>query len=281
MGIHPDIQAALALAGGLEPEKIRLAETAIQLSAVNRPHIQLEQYYNQVRTLGHDVLKSHKLLLQTQEDSASLRCVALSDALFQLHAYHAIAHEEMPQNIHDFDMINVMQNAKGNASMLSLLCASLAHHAGWDVHLLALPGTLLCRMDYEDDRVIFDPAARCRVLSAPDLRNIVKHYAGDSAELSATYYEPISKRDALVFVQNKVKYYQIAAEDYAAAADTIDALILMAPDEHRLWLDAGVVFAKVGRLREAADYLERYIETTPDRRARHEAAILLQQIRDT
>ena len=53
-----------------------------------------------------------------------------------------------------------------------------------------------------------------------------------------------------------------------------------APDEYRLLLDAGVLYAKVDKPMAAIRALEGYIEKTPNVQDRYEAGLILDHIRE-
>ena len=103
---------------------------------------------------------------------------------------------------------------------------------------------------------------------------------GENAELSADYFEPATNREILVRLQNNIKYRQIDAEDYESAIKTVEVMRKIDPDEFRLFLDAGVLYARLKQTGAAIDALEDYIRLAPHDRDRHEAAILLQELKD-
>ena len=117
------------------------------------------------------------------------------------------------------------------------------------------------------------------MLGAPDLRKILKQTQGPEAELSASYYDPADNRAILLRLQNNIKSRQITAEDYAGAGETVAVMRLFAPGEPRLWLEAGVLAQRAGRLQEAADALTAYQPLAADEQTRRDVALMLQQIR--
>ena len=94
--------------------------------------------------------------------------------------------------------------------------------------------------------MILDPFQGCKILDAPDLRQILKNIAGPQAELSSSYYDVVSRRDILIRLQNNIKLRQIEAEDFDAALRTIAIMRVIKPDEYRLLLDEGVLRARIG-----------------------------------
>jgi regulator of sirC expression with transglutaminase-like and TPR domain len=82
-------------------------------------------------------------------------------------------------------------------------------------------------------------------------------------------------------LQNNIKYRQIEVEDYAGALKTVEGMRMIDAGEYRLLLDAGVLYARTGQPKSAIDALEEYIKKAPKDRDRHEAAMLLQELKNS
>ena len=179
------------------------------------------------------------------------------------------------------NLLRVIDRRKGMSVTLSVIYLAVAGAQGWEIYGLDFPGHFLCRIDKDGKRLIFDPFYECKVLEAPDLRSFVKQVRGENAELSASYFEPAGKRDILMRLQNNIKYRQIEVEDYAGALKTVEGMRMIDAGEYRLLLDAGVLYARTGQPKSAIDALEEYIKKAPKDRDRHEAAMLLQELKNS
>ena len=82
-------------------------------------------------------------------------------------------------------------------------------------------------------------------------------------------------------LQNNIQLRLIEAEDYEGALRTVEAMRAVDPGEYRLLLDAGVLYARTNRLQKAIVTLEAYITRAPGDRDRQEAAMLLEQLRES
>ena len=74
---------------------------------------------------------------------------------------------------------------------------------------------------------------------------------------------------------------EIGLRRHAAALKTVEIMRLVAPGEYRLLLDAGVLYARTQQTQAAIDVLEDYIKQAPYDRDRHEAALLLRQLKES
>jgi len=268
----------LAAWGRLPDDQIPLAEAALTLSALNRPGLSLDRYRVHLDKLVKETAFAHRdIVASSAEDNAVSRIEALREVLVGRNSYagDSVTYDDL-QNA---DLISVIDRRKGMPITLSILYIHVAREQGWKVYGLNFPGHFVIRVDHGSERLIADPFRECRVLQAADLRQIIKRTLGPRAELAAQYYEPASNRAILIRLQNNIKIRQIEHEDYEEAIRTVEAMRALDPNEYRLLLDAGVLYARTRRLEAAIKTLESYILQAPDDRDRHEAALLLQQIR--
>jgi regulator of sirC expression with transglutaminase-like and TPR domain len=265
--------------GHLADENVDLARTALLLSAINHPGISLERYETHLKNLSEYVgLRFDELIRSGASDDLYTRVAALKHILSDRYGYNG--NTSLHGELESYDLIRVIENREGADIALSILYIHAARHQNWDVCGLSFPGHFLVRMDYEGQRVIFDPYSGCSILQAPELREIVKQELGESAELSSSYYEACKNKDILIKLENHIKFRLIEDESYPEALETVDLMRLVDPSEYRLLLDAGVLYSRNQRYTEAIEALEAYIKAAPSERDRHDAAILLQEIRE-
>lgn len=264
--------------GALADEDIDPARAAIHIAALDHPGIVTDRYFNHLNMLADDVAAAHADLLNDgQADGSEARLAALKAVLHDQHGYRGDVQDY--NDLQNADLIRVIDRRRGMPISLALLYISTARMLGWAAHGLNVPGHFLARLDYEGARLIFDPFDSCHVMNAPDLRRLVKTVGGPEAELSASYYEPASNRDMLVRLQNNRKIRLIEAEEYESALSVVMALRAVAPDEYRLLLDEGVLCARTQRNQQAITALEAYIQKAPGAKDRHDAALLLNEIK--
>lgn len=259
-------------------DEIDVAPSALALAALTQPGINLDRYFNHLKKLTEDVAARHKELLDSgAEDNAETQLAALKHIIADKQGY--LGDERSYDDIQNANLIRVIDRRKGMPISLSILCIHAAEAQGWDVAGLDMPGHFVCRLEKDGRRIIFDPFEGFKVLGAPDLRALIKRAQGPHAELSASYYEAVKARDILVRLQNNIKFRQIESEDYEGALQTVESMRLFAPDEYRLLLDAGVLYARTKKTQSAIDALEEYIKLAPNDRDRYEAAQLLDDLK--
>jgi regulator of sirC expression with transglutaminase-like and TPR domain len=256
---------------------VDLAMAALALSTLDHEGVSVGRYVHHLERLSQDVQAAYQKAMQDgAQDNAHLRLKVLTGVLGDDYGYCGdVSYYDDLQNA---SLVRVIDRAKGLPITLSILYIHAARAQGWDIAGLNLPGHFVCRLEMDGERLIFDPFHGGEVLDAPDLRSLVKKVLGPSAELSSAYYEDTSNREILVRLQNNIKNRKIDVEDYAGALVHVQRMLMIDPDEYRLHLDAGVLYAKVDQTRAAIDALVAYIERAPYDGDRREAELLLQEL---
>lgn len=275
-----DPQSYLQEAGQGPDKGINLFDAAIALAAPEHEGVSLDKYFNHLKKISADVEARYKALLaEGAGDTAETQLAALKHILADQEGY--AGSKDDYDDLQNADLIRVIDRRTGMPIALSILYIEAGRALGWQVEGLNMPGHFICRLEKDGQRLIFDPFDRARLLNAADLRQLLKKTQGDFAELSSDYYEPAANREILIRLQNNIKLRLIDNEDYERAARVVEAMRRIDPGEFRLLLDAGVLYARVGQNVAAARCLESYIDKAPNPKDRQEAAILLQQLRET
>ncbi|MCB9989641.1 MAG: tetratricopeptide repeat protein [Rhodospirillales bacterium] len=269
-----DCRKALSAFGHEETPALSPAEIAIWAALPDHPGLSPGRYFHHLSELAAALAAAYEALQAAgHDDEPETQRLALKSAFIDDHGYDVDA--AMPGDLQNYDLVRVIDRRRGSSGALALLSAHAARALGWDMSVLDMAGAFVLRLG---QGLLFAPGDGCKILQAPDLRRLVKDRHGPAAELSATYYKPLSPHELLVSFFNTLKFRQIEEEDYEAALQTVSRMKLMAPDEYRLWLDEGVLAMRTGQPRLAQRALEAYIEQAPDPRDQHDARLLLQQV---
>ena len=274
MTSRQDIEAALRDIGVLEDDAIDLAETALLLGALDRLEGTLDPYRDHLAELGRDVGAA------VPPDAArniERQARALAEVMSDQHRYigDTLTYDD-PQNA---NLMRVIDRRKGLPVALAILYIHAARAQGWAATGINFPGHFLIRLEGGGSRIILDPFNGGVVREVADLRALLKQMAGLDAELQPDHYAPLSNRDTLIRLLNNIKLRADAAGDDRRAAELVDRMLLIAPDELSLVREAGVCNARLGNLRRATEALEDFIARSADGEGRREAETLLHQVR--
>jgi regulator of sirC expression with transglutaminase-like and TPR domain len=263
--------------GTQDDADIDLFEGALALSVQNHPGISMDKYRNHRIRLAEDAKATHADYVKGRADDVQAKINAMAETFTRRHGY--IGDDFRYNDLQNADLIRVIDRRLGLPIALAILCITMGRDLNWPVVGVNFPAHFVIRMEEGGVRRIIDPFQGCIVLEAQDLREILKTTMGPKAELSATYYEPAGNRDTLVRLQNNIKLRQIESEDYQSALATVDLMRRVAPQEYRLDLDAGVLLSRLERPVAAIEALERYVTNVSNPKDKHDATVLLQQLK--
>lgn len=206
-------------------------------------------------------------------DTTQTRLAALNHVVFGLHGYAGDA--ETYDDLQNANLIRVIDRRKGLPVALGIIMIHLARSQKWEICGIDFPGHFLLRLEGPDARLIIDPFHQGAVLDAPALRALLKAVSGRDAELEARHYEAIGDIDVLLRLQNNIKLRLIQAQRSEEACGIVDTMLMLRPEDPRLWRESGLLNAHIGRVRTALAALQTYItaETNPAPRAEAEAIV--------
>jgi regulator of sirC expression with transglutaminase-like and TPR domain len=264
-------------AGTLPDDEINLSETALALALLFLPGLNPDRYRHHFRKVAGQLREEFLTRLRNKEpDNLATRVAALRKVVHEVQGYQGDT--ENYDDLQNINIIRMIERRRGLPIALGLLYVILAENMGWRIDGLNFPGHFLIRMEKDGERIILDPFRGGREMNAAELRQLLKSIVGDRAELSHDFYAAVPRRDMLVRLQNNLKKRLIDNEDYAQAVVVLESMEALAPDEYRSLFDKGILYAKLGQVKQAAEALRRYIDKVPDARARQQAQAILRQI---
>jgi regulator of sirC expression with transglutaminase-like and TPR domain len=269
----PKICADFLREVGASGERILpIAEAALALASFERPRVGPAPYREHLRLLARDVGRH-----PGSSGDAAARAGALNEIILLKYGYtgDTLTYDDL-QNA---NLMRVVDRRKGLPVALGILYMHAARAQGWETVGLAFPGHFLIRLSDGPERLILDPFHGGRICAAAELRELLKATAGLDSELQSEHYTPVSDRDVLLRLQNNVKARLVQAEHYERAVMVVETMLMLAPDLTELWREAGLLHARLGNMRSAAAALEQVVLRAQDDTARHQAAVLLQQLR--
>ncbi|MFN3701045.1 MAG: transglutaminase family protein [Alphaproteobacteria bacterium] len=265
-----DAEAYLIETGARADPEIDLFQTVIALASSHYKGRTFERYFRHFEKLSAALKEA---CAKQAGGNPALKLKILADVMFDQFDYASDA--DTPNPLQAADMIAVIDQRKGGRDAMAILCAALARDQGWTVEGLSIPAFSALRLVDEGQILLFDPLERCKILNAADIRNALKAMQGKQAELSAAYFEPCGNREMLLRLQNLIKFHLIDLGDYAEALKIVEHMRKIAPQDHRVLLDAGVLYSKTGCDDQAIEALKLYLECDISYADRRDALDLL------
>src|SRR3984957_2006442 len=249
-----------------------IAEAALALASFDRPRIALARYRQHLRALARDVGR-HAAAAANLPAQAN----ALNEIILLKHGYSG--DELTYDDLQNANLMRVIDRRKGLPVALGILYIGAARAQGWDTVGLGFPGHFLIRLSDGRGRLILDPFHGGRILDAVALRELLKAIAGQEVELAPEHYAPVADREVLLRLQNHLKSRLIQTQRHEEAVRVIETMRMLAPDLAELSREAGLIHAQLGNMRAAVRAIEEFIAQAPEGTARHEAAVVLQQLK--
>ncbi len=260
--------------GSSSSPTLPVAEAALALASFDRPRIALARYRQHLNVLARDVGRHAAAAV-----NLSAQAHALNEIILLKHGYSG--DELTYDDLQNANLMRVIDRRKGLPVALGILYLSAARAQGWEAVGLGFPGHFLIRLSQGPERVILDPFHGGRILDAMALRELLKAIAGQEIELTPDHYAPVPDREVLLRLQNNLKSRLIQGQQHARAGQVVETMQMIAPDLAELWREAGVMQAQLGNMRAAMSSIEEFVTRSPDGAARHEAAVMLQQLKTT
>ncbi|HEC90207.1 MAG TPA: tetratricopeptide repeat protein [Alphaproteobacteria bacterium] len=271
------IRRRLARIGKQADGDIDLTEAAMVLASIDHPGGVAESYHRHLNRLARDV----GAYAGGPQEAAGCALGLRRDALRQVVAkrYGYAGSEEVYGEKEGANLMRVIDRRRGLPVVLGLIYMHVAGQLGWSAQGLDFPARFVVRLDFEGKRLILDPFAGGRTLEARDMRDLYKAVAGNQAELTPDQYRPVGNRNILLRIQNNVKVRYMRAERLDEALDTIELMLLFAPAEAALWREAGLLNARLDRVKEAVRALEEYLRHQESEAGRYRTSVLLRELR--
>lgn len=239
-----------------EPGPLDIVEFALVVSAEATPGLDLEAQRARIATL---------------RDTAAERCGGIPNPFARLDALREFlfVEERFRGNVDAYDdpansyLHAVLERRLGIPLTLAILYLDVAHAAGFEARGIGLPGHFVCGVERDGRDVIVDPFHGGHVISREDCRDLVARSTGRPDLFREEFLDGATADSMAARLLHNLKRIHLAAEDYGAALDAVDRLLILDPDDAREIRDRGILQAHLGRPGAAVVDLQTYLDLAP------------------
>lgn len=243
-----EAQAILTEAGQAEDEAFPLLEAAIACAIHDYPFRDPEP----VRVLA--AAAGDRLSERVQSETPD-------DALAETMAADLRLNGDLLNHDHagNTDIIDVAERRRGLSAALAVLYLDTARRAGVKAQGVDFPGHFLLRVETPEGPVALDPFSQGRLVLPSELTRralragLTPHVADRLDVLMA----PVSDRQTLIRLQNILFARAMKSRDFEGAERSALRRALLAPEDHRPWLDVAAARERQGALTGALEALSR------------------------
>ncbi|HEY4041979.1 MAG TPA: transglutaminase-like domain-containing protein [Rhodopila sp.] len=252
-------RAALMAIGQLADSEIDIGNAALQLARVDAPDADWRAAARHLSDLAHGaVLRAAAL----DTDDLPARATALADLLVREFDY--VGDLETYDDPANANLIRVTERRRGLPVALGVLWLHSARAAGWGSHGVDFPSHFLVALEGHKTQVVLDVFNGGQIMSARELRALLKRVEGDQAELRPGLLQPMSTRRVLLRLQNNVMTRRLEVGDLRGGLRCTEDMLLIAPDQAELWRQAGIMNQRLEQVAAARDCYQRFLDLVPE-----------------
>ncbi len=252
-------RAALKAIGQLTDAEIDIGNAALQLARVDAPEAKWQAAARHLSDVAQAVVKRAATL---NDDNLPRRAAALADLLTGEFGYTGdLETYDDPANA---NLIRVTERRRGLPVALGVLWLHAARAAGWGSHGVDFPAHFLVALEGHKTQVVVDVFNGGQVMSARELRALLKRIEGEKAELRPGLLQPMSTRRVLLRLQNNIMTRRLESGDLRGGLRCTEDMLLIAPDQAELWRQAGIMNQRLEQVAAARDCYQHFLALVPE-----------------
>ena len=274
MTIFPNIAQGLEEIGQRPSEQVDLGKAALMLARVPRPEAKMAPYLRHLEQLtaavgeysggAIDVSTQHEALVQV-----ICRRFGYTGTLQRLGVLEAA------------NLMRVIDRRAGLPVALGIIYISVARRLGWSAFGINFPGRFLVRLEAGRERRSIDPFEQGQALASHELRQRLKNLVGKSVELKPSYYDTMTSHAILLRLEENRRVRLIADQRWEEAIQTIEGMLMIAPNNSDLWREKGTLQALLGHKHAAIESLEISLQHCVGDTNRYASSAMIQELRQS
>jgi regulator of sirC expression with transglutaminase-like and TPR domain len=252
-------RAALAAIGQLVDSEIDIGNAALQLARVDAPDADWQAAARHLSDLAQGAVKRAAAM---EKEDLPARATALADVLAGEFGYSGDL--DTYDDLANANLIRVTERRRGLPVALGVIWLHAARAAGWGSHGVDFPAHFLVALEGHKTQVVIDVFNGGQIVSARELRALLKRVEGEKAELRPGLLQPMSTRRVLLRLQNNILTRRLEAGDLRGGLRCTEDMLLIAPDQAELWRQAGIMNQRLEQAAAARDCYQRFLELVPE-----------------
>ena len=251
-------RAALTAIGQLADAEIDIGNAALQLARVDAPEADWQAAAQHLSDLAKSIVRRAALV-----DARDLpaRAGLLADVLAGEFGYTGdLETYDDPANA---NLIRVTERRRGLPVALGVVWLHTARAAAWGSHGVDFPSHFLVALEGHKTQIVVDVFSGGQVMSARELRALLKRVEGEKAELRPGLLQPMSTRRVLLRLQNNIVTRRLEAGDLRGGLRCTEDMLLIAPDQAELWRQSGIMNQRLEQVAAARHCYQQFLTLVP------------------
>jgi regulator of sirC expression with transglutaminase-like and TPR domain len=173
---------------------------------------------------------------------------------------------------------DVIDRRMGIPITLSIIYLELGWRLDLPLHGVNFPGHFLVRYEGEAVQLLVDPFQNGMIRFEDEAQALLDHVYGGSVRMQPEFLRIADRRDILIRLLTNLKGNYLNRRDDRRALSAIERILVVRPESADDERDRGIVLTRLGRDRDAAAALNRYLELVPDAPDSARVRLLLDQL---
>ncbi len=256
----------------LPDEEIDLAKAALAFARTKYPDLDIEEYLNALDTMAEEVRE--RLI----EERYPLKVIkTINNYLFNDLGFEGNTRDYYdPRNSFLNDVID---RRTGIPITLSIIYLEIAKRIDFPMVGIGMPGHFIIRPEFENAGIFVDAFNQGEILFEQDCQERLQQVYQQPVKLEPRFLAPISNREILVRMLTNLKMIYLHQREFDKALTTIDAILILVPDNPNELRDRGLLYYELNEWSKAVPDLESYLTVFPNAEDALMIRILLQKIR--
>lgn len=238
-----------------DPE-IDLGRAALLVAKEEYPQLPVDRYLARLDRLAEEV--------KDRLDDERAPLVVLRQLLETLYERHGFrGNREAYYDPRNSFLNEVLDRGLGIPLTLGLVVLEVGRRLDLPLEGVSFPGHFLVRFEGEAVDVLVDPFDEGRLRFEDEAQELLDRVYGGMVRVRPSFLRAASRRDVLVRLLTNLKRIYTNVEDDVRALAVVERLLLLKPGAAREVRERGELLARLGRVSEAIEQLETYLDYAP------------------
>ncbi len=238
-------------------DQVNLARAALVVAREEYPQLPISPYLARLDQLAEEVKdrlndETHPLIV--------LREVV--HTLFGRHEFRG--NREAYYDPRNSFLSDVLDRELGIPLTLGIIVLEVGWRLDLPLEPVNFPGHFLVRFPGEEVRLLVDPFDEGKIRFEDQAQELLDRVYGGMVRVRPQFLRTARRRDVLVRLLTNLKGVYSNVGDHQRALSAVDRILLIHPTSAGEIRDRGTLLARMGRIDEALEQLEWYLDTVPE-----------------
>ena len=236
--------------------EINLARCALLIAKEEYPQLPVELYLARLDQVGEEVKD------RLSDETAPL--VVLQELVDTLYERRGLrGNSDAYYDPRNSFLNDVLDRGLGIPLTLGVVLLETGWRLGLPVEGVNFPGHFLVRYKGNEVALLVDPFNGGKIHFEDEAQDLLNRVYGGVVRLQDAFLRAASKREILLRMLTNLKGLYVKVGDHVRALAAVERLLMITPTASGESRSRGVILARLGRHKEAADQLEAYLRVSP------------------